>query len=62
MSTNRTTRLDDETLATDLAVLGDDAGVEPQVGDTGAEKRKPAETDGADAAATSGTRPNREVH
>ena len=59
MSTNRTTRLDDETLATDLAVLGDDAGVEPQVGHTGSEKRNPAETDGDRAAA--GGRPDREA-
>jgi len=35
MTPNDKTRLDDETLATDLAVLGDDAGSEPQIGSAG---------------------------
>jgi len=56
MTPNDKTRLDDETLATDLAVLGDDAGSEPQIGHTGAEKAKPAETDGADSGVPLGRR------
>jgi len=56
MIPDRDNRLDDETLATDLAVLGDDAGGEPQVGSTGAAKAKPAETEGKEAASTPGGR------
>ncbi|MBB3996379.1 hypothetical protein [Aureimonas pseudogalii] len=59
MTPDRKTRLDDETLATALAVLGDDTGGEPQIGHTGAEKAKPADAGDDDASPSPGARPER---